>query len=59
MAAIRPRHNRFEAKVRIPLPHRQHHDGREFLYRTLISAKATMTEVGPWEPWVALRASDA
>lgn len=51
MAAIRPRHNRFEAKVRVPLAHRQHHDGREFLYRTLkgTSRKLAQIEADQWE----------
>ena len=51
MAAVRPRHNRFEAKVRVPLAHRQHHDGREFLYRTLTatSRKVAQVEADAWE----------
>ncbi|WP_028966365.1 tyrosine-type recombinase/integrase [Sphingomonas phyllosphaerae] len=51
MAAIRPRHNRFEAKVRIPLAHRPHHDDREFLYRTLkaTSRKLAQIEADQWE----------
>lgn len=51
MAAVRPRHNRFEAKVRIPLAHRAAHDGREFLYRTLTSTsrKVAQVEADAWE----------
>ena len=51
MAAIRPRHNRFEAKVRVPLAHRQHNEGREFLYRTLAatSRKVAQVEADAWE----------
>lgn len=51
MASIRARHNRFEAKVRVPLAHREAHDGREFLYRTLsaTSRKVAQVEADAWE----------
>lgn len=57
MAAIRARHNRFEAKVRIPLPHRQHHNGREFLYLTLAasSRKVAQIEADAWEAGLRLQ----
>jgi integrase len=51
MASLRARHNRFEAKVRIPTALRAAHDGREFLYRTLTSTarKVAQVEADAWE----------
>jgi len=51
LASIRARHNRFEAKVRIPISLRAAHDGREFLYRTLTSTsrKVAQVEADAWE----------
>jgi integrase len=51
MASIRARHNRFEAKVRVPLSHRKDHGDREFLYLTLTatSRKVAQIEADAWE----------
>ncbi|VWX46637.1 tyrosine-type recombinase/integrase [Novosphingobium sp. 9U] len=51
MASLRARHNRFEAKVRIPTALRASYDNREFLYRTLTSTsrKVAQVEADAWE----------
>jgi integrase len=51
LASLRARHNRFEAKVRIPTSVRAAYDGREFLYRTLTSTsrKVAQVEADAWE----------
>jgi integrase len=51
MATVRARHNRFEAKVRVPLMRRKDHEGREFLYLTLTasSRKVAQIEADAWE----------
>ncbi|MCD2324145.1 hypothetical protein LQ953_08990 [Sphingomonas sp. IC-56] len=51
MASLRARHNRFEAKVRIPATLRFAYEGREYLYRTLSSTsrKVAQVEADAWE----------
>lgn len=51
MASLRARHNRFEAKVRIPAAQQANYEGREFLYRTLkaTSRKVAQVEANAWE----------
>lgn len=51
MATLQPRHNKFRAKVRIPKPLREHHEGREFLYRTLsaLDRRSAQVEADAWE----------
>lgn len=51
MASLRARHNRFEAKVRIPTALRSAYEGREYLYRTLSSSsrKVAQVEADAWE----------
>ena len=56
MAALKQRHNRWEAKVRIPKELRPEHQGREFLYRTIptFNIRTAKAEADSWE--AALRA---
>ncbi len=51
MASLRARHNRFEAKVRIPAAQQANYEGRSFLYRTLsaTSRKVAQVEANAWE----------
>lgn len=51
MASLRARHNRFEAKVRIPAAQQANYEGRKFLYRTLkaTSRKVAQVEANAWE----------
>lgn len=56
MASIRQRHNKWEARVRVPRPVRLAHGGPELLYRTLraIDKRGAKDEASIWE--VGLRA---
>ncbi len=56
MAAIKQRYNKWEAKVRVPVEHREGMGGKEYLYRTLQATdrKGARLEATAWE--VGLRA---
>jgi integrase len=66
MAGLRQRHNKWEAKVRVPGELVRHNGGRTFLYRTLTSGdkRAARAEADHWEAglraeWAALRGHDS
>lgn len=56
MAALRQRHNKFEAKVRVPKPLRASLGNREYIYRTLNSTnrRAAKLEAAEWETGLKL-----
>lgn len=56
MAALKARHNKWEARVRIPQALRHEHGGKELLYKTLAAGdrRAAKLEAAAWE--VALKA---
>ena len=65
MAAIKQRHHKFEAKVRVPVPLRHSHGNREYLYRTLTASnrRAAKLEADAWEnglklEWAATQGHD-
>ena len=51
MAALKARHNKWEARVRIPQAQRSAHGGKEHLYRTLTATdkRAAKLEATAWE----------
>lgn len=51
MAALKQRHNKFEARVRVPMALRSEYDGRELLYKTLAATerRAAKLEASAWE----------
>lgn len=51
MAALKQRHNKFEARVRIPAIFRVEYGGKELLYRTLAAAdrRSAKLEAAAWE----------
>ena len=51
MAALKQRHNKWEARVRVPKPLTNHYGGKQHLYRTLQSPsrRAAMVEAQDWE----------
>lgn len=56
MASLKQRHNKWEARVRVPKPLRDAYGGKELLYRTLAATdrRAAKAEAGAWE--IGLRA---
>ena len=59
MAALRQRHNKFEAKVRVPKALRASLGNREYIYRTLNSTnrRAAKLEAAEWETGLKLECS--
>lgn len=64
MVFVRRKHHHFQAKVRVPLPLREAHGGKEFLYLTLSTSdsKAAKAQAEAWEAglrlkWLALPAA--
>ena len=51
MAFLIRRHNRYSARVRVPVEHRAQHDGKEFLQRSLGTAdlKTAKAVAAQWE----------
>jgi integrase len=51
MAFLLRRHNRYSARVRVPVEHRDRHDGKEFLQRSLGTSelKIAKAEAAAWE----------
>lgn len=51
MAALQRRHNKWRAKVRIPLPLRPAYGGKQFLQRTMVALDrpAARLEASAWE----------
>lgn len=51
MAFLLRRHNRYSARVRVPIEHRDRHDGKEFLQRSLGTSdlKTAKAEAAQWE----------
>ena len=51
MATLRTRHNKFEAKVYVPIESREAEGGRKLVYRTLTSRdrKTAKVEADAWE----------
>ncbi len=51
MASLKQRHNKWEARVRVPKALREAYEGRELLYRTLSATdrRAAKAEAGAWE----------
>lgn len=51
MAALKRRHNKFEARVRVPAQLRSEYGGKELLYRTLVATdrRSAQLEAAAWE----------